>query len=272
MAREPLADVASYGNDRLFARITVKGEPAPAVSKLAEALQQAGHPVIAIEMDGRLDLGQEFLRWEIAVATAGVVLGINPFDQPNVQESKENTNRLLRQVEEQGKLPQPRPLLTEGPLTLYGAGTADTTVADALGQFLKQVRTGDYLDFMAYLTETPATDGLLQDLRAELLDRLRVPVTAGYGPRFLHSTGQYHKGGPNSGVFIQLTATPLAKVALPGKPYDFAAFIQAQALGDMEALDKHSRRVTRVDLGSDVQQGLIKLQEALSQTLRSLGA
>lgn len=270
IAREPLGMADAYGSDRLFVQIAVTGEPAQAVSETAEALRLAGHPVVAIQMDDRLDLGQEFLRWEIAVATAGVVIGINPFDQPNVQESKDNTNRLLKEVEDKGQLPEPQALLTEGPLTVYGSGPAQGSVAEALLAFLRQVAAGDYLDFMVYLTETPDTDGVIQALRRELRDGLHVPVTAGYGPRFLHSTGQYHKGGPNTGAFLQLTATPAAGVALPGKPYDFATFIQAQALGDMQALEKHARRALHVDLGDDIQQGLQALQEALAQAVGQL--
>ena len=270
VAREPLGDVGAYGTDRLFALITVKDEPAQDLIATAEALRQAGHPVVTIRLDDRLDIGQEFLRWEIATATAGAVLGINPFDQPNVQESKDNTNRLLKQAEEQGHLPEPQPLLTEGGLSVYGPLQARGSVAEALAEFLRPVHSGDYLNFMVYLTETPETDAIVQAMRRELRDALHVPVTAGYGPRFLHSTGQYHKGGPNTGVFIQLTATPAAGVNLPGKPYDLATFIKAQELGDVQALEKHGRRALRVDLGDNVQGGLQKLQEAVAQALGQL--
>ena len=189
-------------------------------------------------------------------------LGINPFDQPNVQESKDNTNRLLKQVEQAGTLPQEKPALVDGPLQFF----ANEGASDAKGlfsNFFGTVRPGDYVALQAYLTEGPEVNSALQDLRMLLRDRLHLATTLGYGPRFLHSTGQYHKGGPNSGLFLQLTSEDLEDAAVPGRPYTFGLLKKAQALGDLEALRKHNRRAVRVDLGKDVLAGLAALKDAV---------
>ena len=229
---------------------------------------KAGQPVITIFLDDLLDLGQEFFRWEIATATAGAILGINAFNQPNVQESKDNTNRLLAVVRDQGKLPDEKPSLIKAPLKIYFDEKA-TTIPEALIQFLAQARSGDYLALMAYIAENPANDEALQDIRKLLQDRLHITTTLGYGPRFLHSTGQFHKGGPNTGLFLQLTADDVEDVALPGAPYTFGVFKRAQALGDLEALRKHKRRVGRIHLGPDIARGLAILKEDLESAMKS---
>lgn len=267
VAGEPPGPPEVYGHDRLFVKVTVRDEDSGDVDRVAQALQQAGHPVVSIEMGDRLDLGQEFLRWEIAVATAGAVLGINPFDQPNVQGSKDNTNRLLQQVENEGRLPETEALQSAGPLTLYGRVAPQGSLAETLAAFLGQAQEGEYVGLMAYLPPSPETDETLRGLQGRLRDALRVAVTCGYGPRFLHSTGQYHKGGPNTGVFLQLTLSPQVHVAVPGKPYDFGVFISAQALGDMQGLQEHGRRVLRVDLGDGLEVGLQALVEAAGRAL-----
>jgi hypothetical protein len=230
------------------------------------ALREAGQPVISIYLDDLLDLGQEFFRWEIATATAGAILGINAFDQPNVQESKDNTNRLLAMVRDQGKLPEDRPSLIQDPLKLYFDERA-ATVPDMLRQFLAQARPGDYLALMAYITENPANDKAFEDIRSILQDHLHIVTTLGYGPRFLHSTGQFHKGGPNTGLFLQLTADDVEDVPIPGAPYTFGIFKRAQARGDLEALQKHGRRVGRIHLGSSTVEGLVAFKEDLMSAL-----
>jgi hypothetical protein len=219
--------------------------------------------VVSIEMEDRLDLGQEFFRWEIATATAGAILGINAFDQPNVQESKDNTNRLLGVLRDEGQLPEEEPALAQDGLSLY-ADEAASNVAETLDRFLAQAEPGDYVALMAYLTENPAINQALQSIRLKLRDRLGLATTLGYGPRFLHSTGQFHKGGPNTGLFLQLTAEESEDADVPGEPYTFGLLKRAQALGDLEALRKHGRRVVRIHLGDDVGAGLQKLEEALS--------
>jgi hypothetical protein len=230
------------------------------------ALREAGHPVITIQMGDRLDLGQEFLRWEIATATAGAILGINPFDQPNVQEGKDNTNRLLSVLRQTGRLPEDRPALSEGPIRVYMKDEA-ATLTEALTRFLNQGRPGDYVALLAYLPENAATEQKLAAIRRRLRDHLHLATTLGYGPRYLHSTGQLHKGGPDTGLFLLLTADNPDDVPIPGQLYTFGVFQHAQALGDFEALGQHGRRVMRIHLGPDVAQGLGLLRQAIKSAL-----
>jgi transaldolase/glucose-6-phosphate isomerase len=268
VAGEPMGEPADYGDDRVFVYIRMKDATDPILERSVASLRESGQPLITITLDDVLDLGQEFFRWEIATATAGAILGINAFNQPNVQESKDNTNRLLALVRAQGHLPEEKPSLVKDPLRLYFKETASTVPA-TLKQFLVQFRPGDYLALMAYITEDPVHQQALQELRSLLQNRLHIPTTLGYGPRFLHSTGQFHKGGPNTGLFLQLTAEDARDVPIPGAPYTFGVFKRAQALGDLEALEKHGRRVGHIDLGKDIKQGLAALKEALESALKS---
>jgi glucose-6-phosphate isomerase len=216
---EDLGDPAVYGSDRMFAGIG--GEY---VEKALSPLRDAGHPVIHLWLEDAIELGREFFRWEFATAVAGAVLGINPFDQPNVQEAKDATKRLLAQ----GDLPDPG--------------------YDDLRSLLGQVRPGDYLAIQAYLPRNQETERRLHAARIRLRDGLHVATTLGFGPRFLHSTGQLHKGGPNTGVFIQVVEPPDEDAPIPGEPYTFGTLIAAQALGDLQSLRAHGRRVGRVRL------------------------
>jgi glucose-6-phosphate isomerase len=216
---EDLGDPGVYGSDRLF--VGVGGQ---AVIKGLGSLRDAGHPIVHLELEDAIELGGEFFRWEFATAVAGAVLGIHPFDQPNVQEAKDATKRLLAQAD--------RP-------------PVDT---DDLEQFLHHVRPGDYLAIQAYLARNAETERLLHDARMRLRDRLKVATTVGFGPRFLHSTGQLHKGGPNTGVFVQLVEPPLEDVPIPGQPFSFGELLSAQALGDLQSLRAHGRRVARVGM------------------------
>jgi hypothetical protein len=268
VASEPLGEPTVYGQDRIFVYIRMKDAADDVMERGLSSLREAGQPVITIYVDDLLDLGQEFFRWEIATATAGAILGINAFNQPNVQESKDNTNRLLATVRDRGKLPGEKPSLIKDPLKLYFDEKA-TTVPETLKRFLAQSGPGDYLSLMAYITEDIATQQALQDIRLLLRDHLHIATTLGYGPRFLHSTGQFHKGGPNTGWFLQLTADDVEDVPIPGAPYTFGVFKRAQALGDLEALQKHGRRVGRVHLGSDINRGLAVLKEGLKSALQS---
>jgi hypothetical protein len=222
------------------------------------------------------------------------VLGINPFDQPNVQASKDNTNRLLDIVRQEGRLPEEQPALVEQPLSLY-ADEAQPSIVATLTRFLGQAHPGCYLALLAYLPEQPggfpsllpgtgrppvrntanlrlavqpAVDRALQSIRLELRDALRIATTLGYGPRYLHSTGQLHKGGPESGLFVLLTARDIEDIPIPGAAYTFGVFKQAQALGDLQSLRQHHRRVIRLDLGPDLQTGLQALQEAIRGALQ----
>ena len=266
VAGEPLGGPSVYSDNRIFVYLRLEDDVDEALENGIAALQAAGQPVITIHMDDRLDLAQEFFRWEIATATAGSILGINAFNQPNVQESKDNTNHLLAKLERTGQLSEEAPAVTDGPLSLYIQDAAPTLVK-TLARFLVQTHHGDYVALMAYLPEESATEEALQAIRVSLRDRLQVATTLGYGPRFLHSTGQFHKGGSNTGLFLQLTADNVEDVAVPGKPYTFGVFKQAQALGDLEALRQHKLRVIRVHLGADVNQGLAALKQAVQLAL-----
>lgn len=254
IAGEAVGAPAAYGDDRLFVQLALPGD----------APLESDQPRIRLSLTDPYDLGGEFVRWEFATAVAGKVLAINPFDQPNVQESKDNTNRLLAEFARAGKLPEPAPVAQADGLSVSGPGDASAgqrSLGDALAGFLASVRPGDYLALTAYIASTPEHEAALQALRLALRDRLRVATTLGYGPRFLHSTGQLHKGGANNGVFIQFVA-PVADggaLPIPGQGYDFGTLKAAQALGDLQSLATHGRRAIRVDLGRDIAGGLAKL-------------
>jgi len=266
VAGEPVGDPSVYGDDRLFIFFRFKGEGEKNLEDRVEALKKAGQSVVTIRLADLHDIAQEFYRWEIATATAGAILGINPFDQPNVQESKDNTKRLLKEVREQGRLPEGQATLREGPLSLYGQEGAPT-ITGSLARFLGQARAGDYLALLAYLPENEASSRVLEEVRLRLRDALRLATTLGYGPRYLHSTGQFHKGGPNTGLFMILTFSDQDDPAVPGQPYTFGVFQQAQAIGDMESLQRHGRRVVRLHLGDDLAPGLTAFSEVMRQAL-----
>lgn len=272
VANEPIGKTHVYGADRLFIHIGLNKQSEDTYTSLIQDLQKAGHPIIQIQLTDLLDIGQEFMRWEIAVAVAGGILGINAFDQPNVQESKENTKHILKTVSEQGHISQPEPILTEGLLSVYSPLEnlkQVETVAEALDHWLAMGYPGYYIALMAYFQDSPETEKALQEIRQQLRDRQHLATTLGYGPRFLHSTGQYHKGGPNTGLFLQLTAQDKIHIPIPGYPYDFSTFKQAEALGDLQSLERHGRRILRIDLGASPLNGLAQLKEALSHVLFS---
>jgi transaldolase/glucose-6-phosphate isomerase len=272
VADEPVGKPGVYGPDRLFIHICLSGKADTQISQALDALKEAGHPVIRIELADPLDLGQEFLRWEIATAVAGNILEINAFDQPNVQESKDNTKRLLKIATEQGFLPEEDPVVSDGALQLFteiSGEKAGKTIVEALNHWLSMGYPDYYIAIMAYLMESPETEAKLQEIRLHLRDSQKLATTLGYGPRFLHSTGQYHKGGPNNGLFLQLTAKDAVQVPIPGRPYDFGTFKQAEALGDFQALQRHARRVIRIDLGADPLNGLARLRQLMDEVVFS---
>jgi hypothetical protein len=214
----------------------------------------------------------------VATATAGALLGIDPFDQPNVQESKDNTNRLLQQFLAQGNFGEEAPALVSDGLQLclspaVRAGMekaqaapvgASPSVERCLAAFFALAQPGDYVALMAYLEPTAEHTAALEDVRLHLRDSLRLATTLGYGPRFLHSTGQLHKGGPNNGLFIQITADDAQDMPIPGEPYGFSILKQAQALGDLRSLESKQRRVVRLHLGMDVEAQLARLKELVA--------
>jgi transaldolase/glucose-6-phosphate isomerase len=225
VAGEPLGSPEVYGDDRVFIGMSLAGEDNAETDARLTALEQAGHPVVHLRLEDRYDLGQEFFRWEFATAVAGAVLRINPFDQPNVAESKANTKAVL------ARRGQPSPAATAGELERFLAG----------------IRPGDYLAIMAYLPPTPDNDRRLAALRLRLRDRLKVATTLGYGPRYLHSTGQLHKGGPAIGHFLQIAQPAPDDVAIPGEPFGFRELEAAQAEGDLQALRSRGRPAIRID-------------------------
>ena len=261
---EPLGEPAAYSDDRLFIHLHLDGQ-ADGLDEELRALETAGHPVIRLRLANAYDLGQEFFRWEVATAAASAILGINPFDEPNVRESKENTDRVLKQQAQT----QRAPLFQEDGLALYcdeetatalRKAAGDGPLAAYLAAHLRRARPGDYLALMAYLPPWPEHDEALQAIRLRLRDALRLATTLGYGPRFLHSTGQLHKGGPDKGVFVQLTVDDPEELPIPGEAYGFSALKQAQALGDLISLQSKGRRVVRIHLGRDVGASLRRLK------------
>ena len=268
VAGEPLAAPDVYGDDRVFVHIHVGEADAGTQSKL-RVLEAAGHPLLQRTLSGTLDLCAEFFVWEFATAVAGALMAINPFDQPNVQESKDNTNKLLDEFKQTGALPEQQTIAAEGDMKVYGAsqGRIDSVqpLAAVIKEHLSRAGSGDYIALLAYIEETEAHDELLQAIRTRLRDKFEVATTTGYGPRFLHSTGQLHKGGADNGVFIQLTSQDRTDLAIPGEPYTFSILKEAQALGDFSSLEQRDRRAIRVHLGSDEETGLKKLLEIVSQ-------
>jgi transaldolase / glucose-6-phosphate isomerase len=263
---EPLGAPQVYGDDRLFAVLCLAGESAPQTDEL----ERAGHPVVRITVGERYHLGQEFFRWEMATAVAGAIIGIDPFNQPDVEASKEKTRELTRAYEDEGRLPAEEPALEERGIKLFGELGQARTLVDALAAHLGRLQPGDYFALLAYLERAPRNVAALQEMRRGLRDAKRVATCLGFGPRFLHSTGQAYKGGPNSGVFLQITCDEAADLAVPGHKYSFGIVKAAQARGDLAVLAERGRRALRVHLGADVQAGLATLAEAMRRACSSV--
>jgi glucose-6-phosphate isomerase len=245
VANEPLMPPSYYGSDRFFIYLRLKGGTNRATDAAISDLVSSGQPVVVLEMNNRYDLGAELFRWELATAVAGAIVGVQPFDQPDVQRAKDATARLLEELSGGGHLPK---LETTG----------------SLAELLSHADKGKYLAIMAYLPQTRETDEALAELRQEVGKRYHLATTAGYGPRYLHSTGQLYKGGRNTGLFLQLTANHQEELPVPGKPYTFGAVADAQALGDFQALRAAGRRVVRVHLPrceASLIKNLVRLKE-----------
>lgn len=265
---EELGPPTVYGDDRLFVGVWPAGDGTAGPGQRLEALAAAGHPVVTWEVDDVAALGAEFLRWELAVAVAGHALGIDPFDQPNVQESKDNTRALLAGYAASGELLEALPGGEERRIAFRAD---DPGLAAALTELLAAASPPEYVALQAWL---PPGDGLwsrLQALRHRLRDARRVATTLAWGPRYLHSTGQYHKGGPERGLFLQLVGHDREDLPVPGQPYGFSVLKRAQARGDLGALRAHGRRVLRVCLGDDPAAGLDRLAAALEEALAAAG-
>ncbi|HEX4211802.1 MAG TPA: bifunctional transaldolase/phosoglucose isomerase [Candidatus Dormibacteraeota bacterium] len=249
---EPLGDPAAYGEDRVFVHTRLQDD---GDNEAVRALEKAGQPVITLTLRDTLDLGGEFLRWEIAIAAAGSVLGIDPFNQPNVQESKDNTKRVLHGFAESGKLPEAETL---------SVGEAGTHLARALGAR----KDGAYFTVQAYTTRDETSEKAIARIRTAVRGATKIATTAGYGPRFLHSTGQFHKGGPRVGIFLQIVEEDSTDVQVPGEPYGFSTLKQAQALGDLEALQSRELPVIRVSIGKETAAGWEQLAAGIEAALR----
>ncbi len=254
VADEALGTPAVYGSDRLFVRLALPGGEDPNIPRL-DALTKAGHPVVTLKLSDPLSLGAEFFRWEYAIAVAGAILGINVFDQPNVQEAKDLTKKVLSEGNP--------PTTGEG---IRWAGQQGATLEAAIQALLGQVRKGDYVALLAFVAPTAEHDRALNAIRLAIRDKYRVATTVGYGPRYLHSTGQLHKGGPNTGVFLQIVGDDVKDIPIPGERFSFGVLKQAQALGDFQALRNHGRRVLRIQL-RDVAQGLVKIGQVVGATV-----
>ena len=280
--REPLGPPAIYGPDRVIVRLSLADSSGPQVTEadaLADALEAAGHPVIRIRLSDPIDIGAEFVRWEVATAIAGAALGIDPFDQPNVEEAKERTRALLERHADGGArratdATAATPIATSGGLALFGdaplrlSESGDQTLAGELRRHLARRRPNAYLSIQAFIAPTAARDEAIARIRVLLREATGCATTAGYGPRFLHSTGQLHKGGAPIGWFIQLTSDHPADRAIPGWPYTFGQLIDAQAQGDFEAIESHDLPIVRVHL-TDPETDLATLESALSEALAS---
>jgi len=276
---EPLGTLESYQEDRLFVRIALDGGRAPLaadgspVDARLDALAAAGHPLLTLSLRDPIDLGGEFVHWEIATAIAGVVLGINPFDEPNVTESKQNTVAVLGELASAGKLPELTPKSVEGPLQLWvddalPAAFADDAVKLVAGQLQRLVPRG-YVGIHAYIATTPERTAALTSLRLLIRDATKRATTVGYGPRFLHSTGQLHKGGAPIGWFLQLVAGHPNDLEIPGSTFSFGQLIDAQALGDARSLVDHGLPVLRIHLGADPDAGLAAVESLFRRALSS---
>ncbi|MDE2757190.1 MAG: bifunctional transaldolase/phosoglucose isomerase [Acidobacteriota bacterium] len=258
-----------YGEDRLFLHLRLDSSRDRKQEHAVRDLEESGHPVIRITMADRYDLGREVFRWEVATAVAGSILEINPFDQPDVEASKIATRDLTRRYEREGSFPRETAFFSQGGISLLAdeknrrllseAAGAEPTAATILQAHLGRLRPGDYFAILAYLEMSPSHRRLLQRLRRQVRDRFGVATCLGFGPRFLHSTGQAYKGGPNSGVFLQLTGEDPQDLPVPGRKYTFGAVKAAQARGDFQVLSRRGRRALRVHLSAPLEESLRQL-------------
>jgi glucose-6-phosphate isomerase len=274
--RESPANPDAYGDDRLFVYLRLESAANPTQDQSVEALKLAGQPVAQISVRDVYNLGQEFFRWEIATAVAGSVIGINPFDQPDVEASKVETKKLTEAYERDGSLPAETPIFEGDGIKLFAdaknAGALNELVADqSLSGYLKahldRLNAGDYFALLAYVEMNQEHEEALQAARHAVRDKYRVATCLGFGPRFLHSTGQAYKGGPNEGVFLQITCDDPVDLPVPGQKYTFGIVKAAQARGDFEVLAERGRRALRVHLDADVSSGLATLERAVKAAL-----
>jgi len=277
--REALGKPNVYGCDRLFVYLRLLSAPDAAQDASVDELERAGHPVVRIAVDDPYDLGEEFFRWEFATAVAGSILGIHPFDQPDVETSKIATRKLTDEYEKSGGLPRETPIFTGDGIHLFTDEKNATvlakkvngtpTLAGYLEAHLDGLNEGDYFALLAYIEMNEAHDRVLQEIRQGVRDIRRVATCLEFGPRFLHSTGQAYKGGPNTGVFLQITCDDAVDLPVPGRKYTFGVVKAAQARGDFDVLVQRDRRALRAHLVADVAAGLSTLRVGLMAALGS---
>ena len=272
--RETLGKPPVYGNDRVFAYLRLKTKPNQAQDAAVAALEKAGQPVVRIELPNIYNLGQEFFRWEIATAVAGSIIGINAFNQPDVEASKIETRKLTTEYEQKGSLPAETPFFEGSGIKLYAddkntaALKGGSKLADVLRTHLGRIHAGDYFGVLGYITMNDANAKALQKIRLFVRDNKKVATVAEFGPRFLHSTGQAYKGGPNSGVFLQITCDDAVNIEVPEQKYSFSVVKAAQARGDFAVLAERGRRALRVHLTKNVAKDLKTLDSAIQQALK----
>jgi glucose-6-phosphate isomerase len=279
---EPVGSTASYGGDRVFVVITSASEPSDHLAGFAQELRHAGQPVVEIELRDREDLAAAFYTWETATAVAGAVLGINPFDEPNVQESKDNTGRLLAAFEKEGSLPEDAPRMREEDVEVHasdalwerltaGAPT-HPSLEMVLGRFLALAQPADYLALLGYVERTATTEAAFARLRRLVRDALRIAVLQGYGPRYLHSIGQLYKGGPPTGLFLLFTGAGAGDVSIPRARYGFGDLRSAQALGDLASLESRGKPTLRLHLCGDPEAAYGTIARSVERALVALAA
>jgi len=275
--REQVGPPEVYGADRVFVYVRLESAPDSQQDAAVAALEQARHPVVRIAVADPYDLGQEFFRWELATSVAGSILGINPFNQPDVETSKVATRKLTAEYEQTGSLPPEAPILREAGIRVFADAKNAASLATATGRdrslvgtlraHLQRLKAADYFALLAYVEMNAAHEERLQAVRHAVRDKRRVATSLGFGPRLLHSTGQAYKGGPNTGVFVQITCDDAADLPLPAQKYTFGVVKAAQARGDFQVLAERDRRALRVHLGADVLAGLRTLDTAIRQAL-----
>ena len=274
--REAIAAPAVYGNDRIFAYVRLKSTADSTQDAKVAALEAAGHPVVHFEISDLYEIFGQFFTWEIATAVAGSIMGINPFNQPDVESAKIETRALTSAYEETGKLPERSAVLTDGGIEIYAtaayaatlkAAAPSATLAGYIRAHLDQIHASDYFAAIAFLPMFAEHEAVIQRFRHKVRDAKHVATCLGFGPRFLHSTGQDYKGGPNTGVFLQITADHAVDVAIPSQKFSFGVVIAAQAAGDLAVLESRGRRAIRVHLGADVTAGLKTLAAAFDTAL-----
>ncbi|WP_420236574.1 bifunctional transaldolase/phosoglucose isomerase [Telmatobacter bradus] len=275
--REAIAAPSVYGSDRLFVYVRLKGTKDASQDAKVAALEAAGHPVVRIDLNDKYEIFGQFFTWEVATAVAGAVMGINPFNQPDVESAKIETRALTTAYEQTGKLPASTSFLTDAGIQLYAteayaatlqAAASAPTLAGIVKAHVDQIKAGDYFAALAYLPMFAEYEAAIQTFRHKVRDAKKVATCLGFGPRFLHSTGQDYKGGPNQGVFVQVTATHAADLAIPGQKYSFGIVIDAQAAGDLAVLEARGRRALRVHLTGDIATGLATLNAAFAEALK----